>query len=148
MNGDMARRAAAFLLTTGIVAASCFAALVGLLWGFELKCDDSCSIGSHWRESPESWQWEALGIAGLAGLGCAVVLLGAVVFRLRWLAVCMLIAWTGLAWAFMTLFRDSGLTSNAERGWLAIVLLLLGGAVAIALMPPRTESRVRRARAL
>jgi hypothetical protein len=144
----MARRAGAFLLATGIVAVSCFAALIGLVWGFELRCDDSCSIGPHWRESPESWQWEAFAIAGLAGLGCAVVLLGAVVFRLRWLAVCMLIAWAGLAWAFMTLFRDSGLTSNAERGWLAIVLLLLGGATAIALTPPRTESRVRRARAL
>jgi hypothetical protein len=42
-----------------------------------------------------------------------------------------------LAWAFMTLFRDSGLTSSAERGWLAIVLLLLAGAGAIALTPPR-----------
>jgi len=38
----------------------------------------------------------------------------------------------------MTLFRDSGLTSNAERGWLAIVLLLLAGAAAIALTPGRT----------
>jgi len=134
----MARRAGAFLLATGIVAVSCFAALSGMLWGFELKCDDSCSIGPHWRESPESWQWEAFGIAGLAGLGCAVVLLGAVVFRLRWLALCMLTAWAGFAWAYMALFRDSGLTSNAERGWLAIVLLLLAGAAAIALTPGRT----------
>jgi MFS family permease len=133
----MARRAGAFLLATGIVAASCFAALIGMLWGFELKCDDSCSSAPHWRESPESWQWEAFGIAGLAGLGCALVLLGAVAFRLRWLAVCVLTAWAGLAWAFMTLFRDSGLTSNAERGWLTITLLLLAGAVAIVLTPPR-----------
>jgi hypothetical protein len=71
INRDIARRADAFLLATGIVAASCFAALVGLLWGSELKCDDSCSIGG---------------------------------------------------------------------GWLAIVLLLLGGAAAIALTPPRTEA--------
>jgi hypothetical protein len=49
----------------------------------------------------------------------------------------MLTAWAGLAWAFMTLFRDSGLTSNAERGWLTVVLLLLAGAAAIALTPPR-----------
>jgi hypothetical protein len=134
----MARRADAFLLATGIAAASCLAALIGLLWGFGLKCDDSCSIGPHWREDPQAWQWDAFGIAGLAGLGCAVVLLGAVAFRLRWLAVCVLIAWAGVAWAFMALFRDSGLTSNAERGWLTIVLLLLAGAVAIALTPPRT----------
>ena len=122
----------------GIVAVSCFAALIGMLWGFELKCDDSCSIGSHWRESPESWQWEAFGYAGLAALGCALVLLGAIAFRLRWLAFFALVAWAGLAWEFMTLFRDSGLTSNAERGWLAILLLLLAGAVAIALTPPRS----------
>jgi hypothetical protein len=134
----MAGRVGAFLLATGIVGASCFAALIGLLWGFGLKCDDSCSVGSHWRESPESWQWEAFGLAGLAGLGCAVVLLGAVALRLRWLAVCMLLAWAGLAWAFMTLFRDSGLTSNEERGWLTIALLLLAGALAILLTPPRT----------
>ncbi|HEU5064907.1 MAG TPA: hypothetical protein VFT86_03340 [Gaiellaceae bacterium] len=134
----MARRAAAFLLATGIVAASCFAALVGLLWGFELKCDDSCSIGPHWRESPESWQWEAFGLVGLAGLGCALLFVFAVVLRWRWPAACVLIAWAGLAWAFMTLFRDSGLTSNAQRGWLAIVVLLLVGAAAIALTPPRT----------
>jgi hypothetical protein len=136
----MARTAGALLLATGIVAASCFAALIGLLWGFALKCDDSCSIGSHWREDPGAWQWDAFGIAGLAGLGCALVLLGAVAFRLRWLAVCVLVAWASLAWAFMTLFRDSGLTSNAERGWLTIVLLLLAGALAIALTPPRTTS--------
>lgn len=134
----MARRAGAFLLATGIVAASCFAALIGMLWGFELRCDDSCSIAPHWREDPESWQWNAFGIAGLVGLGCALVLLAAVLFRLRWLAVCALTAWAGLAWGFMTLFRDSGLTSNAERGWLTIALLLVAGAVAIALTPPRT----------
>ena len=133
----MARRAGAFLLATGIVAVSCFAALVGLLWGFGLKCDDSCSIGPHWREDPQAWQWDAFGFIGLAGLGCALVLLAAVVFRLRWLAVLVLTAWGGLAWAFMTLFRDSGLTSNAERGWLTIVLLLLAGAATIALTPPR-----------
>jgi hypothetical protein len=131
-------RAAAFLLATGIVAASCFAALIGLLWGFGLKCDDSCSIGSHWSESPESWQWDALGLLGLAGLGCALLLLAAIAFRLRWFAVLVLTAWAGLAWAFMTLFRDSGLTSNVERGWLAILLLLCAGAVAIMLMPSRT----------
>ena len=128
----MARRVGASLLAMGIVAVSCFAALIGMLWGFELKCDDSCSIGSHWRESPESWQWEAFGYAGLAALGCALVL--------RWLAFFALVAWAGLAWEFMTLFRDSGLTSNAERGWLAIVFLLLVGAVAIALTPPRTAT--------
>ena len=133
----MARSAGAFLLATGIVAASGFAALIGLFWGFGLKCDDSCKVGPDWREHPESWQWDAFGIAGLAGLGCALMLLAAVAFRLRWLAVCMLIAWAGLAWAFMTLFRDSGLTSNAERGWLTIVLLLLAGASAIGLTPPR-----------
>jgi hypothetical protein len=105
----MARRAGAFLLATSIVAASCFAALIGLVWGFGLKCDDSCSIGPQWREDPQAWQWDAFGFAGLAGLGCALVLLAAVVFRLRWLAVCGLVAWAGLAWAFMTLFRDSGL---------------------------------------
>jgi hypothetical protein len=132
----MARRAGAFLLATGIVAAS-FAALSGMLWGFDLKCDDSCSIGPRWRDDPQSWQWNAFGIAGLAGFGCALVLLAGIVFRLRWLAVCMLTAWAGLAWAFMTLFRDSGLTSNAERGWLTVVLLLLAGAAAIALTPPR-----------
>jgi hypothetical protein len=133
----MARRAGAFLLATGIVAASSFAALVGLVWGFGLKCDDSCSIGPHWREDPQAWQWNAFGIAGPVGLGCALVLLAAVVLRLRWLAVCALTASVGLAWAFMTLFRDSGLTSNVERGWLAISLLLLAGAAAIALTPPR-----------
>ena len=133
----MARRAGAFLLATGIVAASGLAALIGVFWGFGLKCDDSCSVGPHWREDPQAWQWEAFGMVGLAGLGCALVLMAALVFRLRWLAVCVLTAWAGLAWAFMTLFRDSGLTSNAERGWLTIVLLLLAGAVAIALTPPR-----------
>lgn len=83
----MVRRAGAFLLAMGIVVASCFAALIGLLWGFELKCDDSCSIGDiH----------DALS-------------------RL-------------------------GLTSNAERGWQGIVLLVLAGALAIAL---RTRTGIR-----
>ena len=133
----MARRAGAFLLATGIVAVSFFEALTGVFWGFGLKCDDSCSSGPRWRDSPDSWQWEAFGIAGIAGLGCALAFLVAIAFRLRWLAACALAAWTGLAWWYMTLFRESGLTSNAERGWLAIALLVLAGAAAIALTPRR-----------
>jgi hypothetical protein len=136
----MAQRLGALVLAAGIAAASGFAALVGMLWGFALKCDDSCSSAPPWRDDPDAWQWEAFGTVAIAGFGCAIVFLAAVALRWRWLAVGMLAVWAVLAGTYMTLFRDSGLTSNAGRGWAAIALLLMAGIAACAL----TRSRVRK----
>jgi hypothetical protein len=135
----MAQRAAGILLAAGIAAASGFAALIGMFWGFGLTCDDSCSSGPLWRDDPDAWQWQAFGIVGIAGCASALLFLAAVALRWRWLALATLAVWAVLAGAFMVLFRDSGLTSNAERGWTAIAVLLLAGVAAVALVRPRPQ---------
>ena len=60
-------------------------------------------------------------------------LLAAIALRRRSASLATLAAWVLLAAAFMTLFRESGLTSNAGRGWAAIAVLFGAGVIAIAL---------------
>jgi hypothetical protein len=127
-------------MAAGIVAASGFGALIGVFWGFGLKCDDSCSSAPLWRDDPDAWQWQAFGTVGIAGFASALVFLAAVALRWRWLALAALAVWAALAGAFMVLFRDSGLTSNAGRGWTAIAVLLLAGVAAVALGRPRAKT--------
>jgi hypothetical protein len=136
----MAQRAGSLLLAAGIAAASAFGALVGLFWGFGLTCDDSCSSGPLWRDDPNAWQWRAFGTVGIAGFASALVFLTAVALRWRWLAFATLAAWAALAGAFMVLFDDSGLTSNAGRGWTAIAVLLVAGVAAVALGRPQAQT--------
>jgi hypothetical protein len=128
------------LLAAGFVVASGFGALIGAFWGFGLKCDDSCSNGPLWRDDPDASQWQAFGAVGIAGLASALIFLGAVALRRIWLALGTLAVWAVLAGRFMVLYRDSGLTSNAERGWTAIAVLLLAGAAAVALGRSRTQT--------
>jgi len=136
----MARRASILLLAAGIAAASGFGALIGLFWGFGLKCDDSCSSAPFWRDDPDAWQWHAFGTVGIAGFASALVFLAAISLRWRLLALATLAVWALLAGAFMVLFRDSGLTSNAGRGWTAIAVLVLAGVAAVGLARPSTQT--------
>ena len=129
----MAKQAGAVLLACGIAAASGFGALVGTTFGLGLTCDDSCSSAPPWREDPHAWQWQAFGWVAIAGFACALVFLAAIALRRRSASLATLAAWVLLAAAFMTLFRESGLTSNAGRGWAAIVVLFGAGVIAIAL---------------
>ena len=135
----MARRISSLFLAAGIAVASGFGALIGVFWGFGLKCDDSCSSGPLWRDDPDASQWHTFGTLGIAGFGCALVFLAAVALRSRWLALGALAVWAVLAGAFMVLFRDSGLTSNVERGWTAVAVVLLVGVGAVALAGSRAQ---------
>ena len=101
----------ALLLTLVIVAISGWAALAGAVWGFGLKCDDSCSdTGGAWRNSPDSWQWSALGLSGIGVFICALLLFAALLTReppvLAWLAVG---GWVALGVAHLVLLDGSGL---------------------------------------
>jgi hypothetical protein len=129
----------AVLLALSVAAVSGFAALIGTFWGFGLKCDDSCGTPPPWRDDPNASQWSALGATGLAGFACALVFLVGVAAGSRAIASAALGAWVLLAVGFLTLFRDSGLTSHAERGWLGLAGVALAGIVAIALRPPRAR---------
>jgi hypothetical protein len=135
----MPRRLGSSLLAIGIATISGFAALVGLVWGFGLKCDDSCGEAPPWRDDPSAWQWNALGAVAIGGFVCSLLLVAAVVSRRRALASAALVSWGFLAVAFLTLFRGSGLTSHAERGWLGFVGVAIAGLTTIALMPPRNR---------
>jgi hypothetical protein len=77
----MARRLGSLALAIGIVTVSVFGMLIGAFWGFGLQCDDSCGEPPPWRDDPNAWQWEALGILGIAGLACGLGFLLAVGLR-------------------------------------------------------------------
>ena len=104
-------RLLALLLTLLVVAISGWAALVGWLWGFGLKCDESCSdIGGAWREDSDAWQWSALGWSGIGVLSCALLLFTALIARRRALAWLAAGGWVALGVAFLVLLDGSGLS--------------------------------------
>jgi multidrug transporter EmrE-like cation transporter len=127
------------VLAAAVAAVSGLAALIGMAWGFGLKCDDSCGTPPPWRDDVNAWQWNALGAIGIGGFACAAIFVLAIAAGRRVAAAVALAAWAGLAAAFLTLFRDSGLTSHAERGWLGLAGLAILGVAAIAVRPPRAE---------
>jgi len=133
---DTLRLIGSLVLALAIAAVSGFAALVGTLWGFGLKCDDSCSSLPPWRNDPDAWQWNALGWIGLGAFACSLIFLVAVAAGRRTIASVALVSLGLLAAAFLVLFRDSGLTSHAGLGWAVIALAAVAGAVAIALRSP------------
>jgi hypothetical protein len=120
------------------------AAYVGLLWGLILKCDDSCSAPPPWRNDPSSWQWDALGWVGVGGFACSLVFVVCLAAGRKLTASIALASWSLVAVAFLTLFRDSGLTSHAERGWLGLAGVGIVGVAAIALRPPPTRTPLTR----
>lgn len=136
----MAPRIAALVLALGIAAAGGFGALVGVTWGFGFKCGDSCSVGSRWRDDPESWQWETFGTLGIAVFACGLLFLAGVALGWKWFSLALLACCGVLASVFMSFFLDSGLSSNTARGWGAIAGLLLAGVAAVALMPRQMRS--------
>lgn len=111
--------------------------LLGVLWGFSLKCDDSCGTPPPWRDDPDAWQWNAIGVLAIAGLACALAFFAAVALRWKIAAFAALVAWAVVAGVFLNLFSDSGLTSHAERGWGALLVLVTAGLAAIGLVPRR-----------
>jgi hypothetical protein len=135
----MLQRLGSLVFAFGIAVVSAFGALAGAFWGFSMKCGDSCSTAPYWRDDPEAWQWSAMGWVGLAGLACALVFLALVALRLRAGAAVVLISWGVLAVAYTDLFRDSGLVSHDEQGWLAISGLFVAGLIAIVLTPSRRQ---------
>ena len=125
------------MLAIAIVAISGFGALVGAFWGFGLQCDDSCGTPPPWRDDPNAWQWDAMGVVAIGGFVCSLVFVATVAARRRTLASAVFVSWGALAIAFLRLFKDSGLTSHAERGWRGLTAVVIAGLVAIALTPTR-----------
>jgi hypothetical protein len=132
----MAQRVGAVVLAIGIAAVSGFGALVGTAWGFGLKCDDSCGTPPPWRDDPNAWQWGALGWVAIGGFLCALLLVLVVALGRTVAAAAALGSWTILGFLFLKLLRDSGLTSNPGRGWMALSALALAGMIAVALTSP------------
>jgi hypothetical protein len=131
----MLRQLAPFVYAATLVATSVIGALIGALWGFGLKCDDSCATPpTSWRDDPDAWQWNALAIVALVAVCVAVLFLAALARRWLLLAVTSLLAWAALAASFIVLFDESGLTSNPERGWIGLAILGTAGVVAVALV--------------
>jgi hypothetical protein len=135
----MARRVIGLLVAVALAGVSGFAMLVGTLWGFTLKCDDSCSVLPPWRNDPEAWQWEALGWASIAVFVGAALFVGALAMRWRLISVGFLAASASFAAWFLTLLRDSGLMDGANAGpaWVGLAVCVLAGLAAVAVTPRR-----------
>jgi hypothetical protein len=124
-----------FLSGVAIAILSGFEALVGTVFGFGLKCDDSCSLASPWRNDPAAWQWTAMGPVALGGFALSLVFLAAVAFRRRIVALAAVVVCVTLGAVFLRLFRDSGFTSHPERGWGTLAAVVIGAMLAVALTP-------------
>ena len=123
----MARRAVAVLLALVAVAASAFGALLAVLYGFGLQCDESCDSGGSWRDDPGAWEWQLYGWVGIACLAAALVLLAAVAAGLSRLATTALVVWLASAVTYGVLITG-GLSADTV---LVVVVLLLVGAAAV-----------------
>jgi hypothetical protein len=134
------QRLSALAVALGVTAISGFGAVVGAFWGFGLKCDDSCGTPPPWRDDPDAWQWDALGVVAIAGFGFALLLLVGVALQWRLFSVASLLAWAVLAAWFIVLLDESGLTANPARGWAGLVVAALSAAAAIALTPSRRRA--------
>lgn len=105
----MLLRVSALLLALGLAVLSGWAALLGMVWGFSLQCDDSCSTpAGDWHDDPDAWQWSALGWTGIALFALAVVGLVLVALR-RGAAAPVFAAWAVAGAAFLALLLDSDL---------------------------------------
>jgi hypothetical protein len=101
----------ALLLTLVIVAISGCVAFVGTLYGFGLKCDESCSkIAESWSEERDAWQWGALGWSSIGMFGCALVFCAALIGRRRVLAQVTAVGWVALGIAFLGLWDGAGIS--------------------------------------
>lgn len=71
-----ARRRLALLAAAIAWVWSWWALLVGLVWGLDLRCDESCT-GDGWRHTQDAWQWNLVAAAGIGAFaaGLALVLL-------------------------------------------------------------------------
>jgi hypothetical protein len=71
-----ARRRLALLAAAIAWVWSWWALLVALVWGLDLRCDESCT-GDGWRHTQDAWQWYLVAATGVGAFaaGLALVLL-------------------------------------------------------------------------
>ena len=133
----MPYRLGSLVLAFAVATVTALGAFAGMLWGFALKCDDSCGAGPRWRGDASAWQWSALGWVGIGAFVGSMFFVYGVARRRRGTASLALAVWAVFAGAFLTLLSDSGLTSHPGRGWLGLATVMLIGAAAIRLSAPR-----------
>jgi hypothetical protein len=111
------------LLALVVVAATAFAALLAVIFGFGLQCDESCDPDGRWQDDPSAWQWQLLGWVGVVCLAAAFFLLLAAAAGWSRVAPAALAVWFVLAVALGALLA-SGL--SAESMLVPVVVLLIG----------------------
>lgn len=133
----MARRVGSVLLTLAVAGLTGWAALVGMLFGFGLKCDESCSAPPRsWADDPDAWQWDVMGWTGVFAFAFSVLLLVLVGMRARERAWAALIGWAISGGVFVALLEKSTLSSSGLV-WAAFVAVAGAGAGAVALTRTR-----------
>lgn len=140
---SVGRHLVGLALALGVAAASAFLALVAVLWGFALKCDDSCSTARGWREDPNAWEWSAFGWVGIGGFVAALLVLIAIALRRKLVAWFALALWGICGVVYLRLLSGSGLTSHEPRGWVALAALAVAAGIAVELMNPRARGSSR-----
>ena len=108
-----------------------------MVWGFGLRCDDTCGDPPPWRDDEDAWQWSALGWTGIAAAVLAIAFLIALELRRRVPATVAAVGWVPAAAWYLVLLDESGLTSNAWRGWVGIAVIATAMALALAWTPTR-----------
>jgi hypothetical protein len=132
-----ARRILALVLALAIGLISAGVGFSGVVWGFGLRCDDTCGDPPPWRDDEDAWQWSALGWTGIAAAVLAIAFLIALELRRRVPAAAAAVGWVPAAAWYLVLLDESGLTSNAWRGWLGIAVIAAAMALALAWTPTR-----------
>jgi hypothetical protein len=137
-----ARRRLALLAAAVAWVWSWWALLVGLIWGLDLRCDDSCT-GEGWRHTEDAWQWNLVAALGLGAFaaGLAVVFF---VWRRRVRASEIAVAVEALSGAALTVALAPGWWQHLDsrHAW-PLALTVASGACAVGavLLIPRPERR-------
>lgn len=137
-----ARRRLALLAAAIAWVWSWWALLVGLVWGLDLRCDESCT-GDGWRHTQDAWQWNLVAAAGIGAFaaGLALVLL---VWRRRVRAATIAVIVEALCGAALAVALAPGWWQHVDsrNAWpLALTAASAACAVVAVLLTPRTAAQ-------
>ena len=101
--------------------------LGSLLFGFGLKCDESC-YGGGWRHEASAWQWNLIPLAGVIAFASTTAFVVYVWRRRPWTALAALVIGTGSALASVSIFapisRDDLERHPLVAGACAVIILV------------------------
>lgn len=129
----MARRLTSVGLALVVLVASTYAALVGIVFGWGLQCDESCDGGDAWRDDPGAWQWDALGWTSVGLFVAACVLVGGAAFARRGVTLGALAGWAICAVPYGILLVEGESPDALLVGGVTVLVGAIGASSALVL---------------